>query len=47
LTYATGARPGVVDQGALDEIVRKTRERSYGLRTLVHEVVQSKIFQTK
>jgi uncharacterized protein DUF1592/uncharacterized protein DUF1588/uncharacterized protein DUF1587/uncharacterized protein DUF1585/uncharacterized protein DUF1595/cytochrome c len=47
LTYSTGAPPGFVDQAAMDEIVKKVRERNYGFRTLVHEIVQSKVFQTK
>jgi uncharacterized protein DUF1588/uncharacterized protein DUF1585/uncharacterized protein DUF1592 len=47
LTYATGAPPSFVDEAVVDEIVKRVRERNYGFRTLVHEVVQSKIFQTK
>jgi hypothetical protein len=47
LTYATGARPSLVDEAAVEAIIRKVREKNYGFRTLVHEVVQSKIFQTK
>jgi uncharacterized protein DUF1585 len=36
-----------VDQAVVDEIVKRVRAKNYGFRTLVHEVVQSKIFQTK
>jgi hypothetical protein len=46
-TYATGAAPETADKAEIDAIVRRIREKDYGLRTLVHEVVQSKMFQTK
>ena len=47
LTYATGGPPGTRDRAALDAIVAKVRGKDYGLRTLVHEIVQSEVFQTK
>jgi mono/diheme cytochrome c family protein len=47
LTYATGAAPTTADRPEIEVIVRKIREKNYGLRTLVHEIVQSKAFQTK
>jgi hypothetical protein len=47
LTYATGAPPSFADEAAVEEIVKNVRERNYGFRTLVHEIVRSKIFQTK
>jgi hypothetical protein len=47
VTYATGASPTALDQAEMDAIVRKVRDKNYGLRTLVHEVVQSKLFQHK
>jgi mono/diheme cytochrome c family protein len=47
VTYATGAPPTAADRPALDAIVAQTRERDYGLRTLVHEVVQSELFRSK
>lgn len=47
LAYSTGAAPTTADQTEIDEIVRKTREKNYGLRSLVHEIVQSQIFQHK
>jgi hypothetical protein len=47
LSYATGATPTAADKAAIDAIVDRLRTRDYGLRTLVHEVVQSKVFKHK
>ena len=47
LTYATGAAPEATDKAEIEALVKKTREKNYGFRALVHEVVQSKLFQTK
>src|SRR5262249_49324924 len=47
LTYATGRAPDAVDQSMVETIVSKVRESNYGLRTLVHEITQSTIFQNK
>ena len=47
LTYATGGPPTWADRPVVDSIVAKARAKDYGFRTLVHEVVQSRLFQTK
>src|SRR5262245_13246515 len=47
LSYATGGAPAKTDRPAIDVIVRKARDRKYGFRSLVQEVVQSKVVQTK
>jgi hypothetical protein len=47
VTYATGAAPQAADEPALEAIVRNVRGRDYGLRSLVHEVVQSRVFLEK
>jgi hypothetical protein len=47
LTYATGGAPAKSDQPEINAIVRSIREKDYGFRKLVHEVVQSKVFRTK
>ncbi len=47
LTYATGQAPDAADGAAVEEIVRKVRDKDYGLRTLVQEIVQSRVFQEK
>ena len=46
-TYATGAAPAPVDRAALDAMVAKVRDKNYGLRSLIHEVVQSDLFRNK
>lgn len=47
LAYATGAAPTSADGPQIDAIVAKVRDKNYGFRTLVHEVVQSAVFQSK
>lgn len=47
LTYATGVAPTAGDQPEIERIVARIRDKNYGLRTLVHEVVQSEIFRIK
>ncbi|MCI0379419.1 MAG: DUF1592 domain-containing protein [Gemmataceae bacterium] len=47
VTYATGAAVRTVDQPEIDTIVKTVRDRNYGLRTLVHAIIQSKLFQNK
>jgi len=47
VTYATGAAPQPGDQAEIEAIVGRIRERNYGLRSLVHEIVASKLFQQK
>lgn len=47
LAYATGGTPAKSDRPEIDAIVVRIRAKDYGFRTLVHEVVQSKAFQTK
>ena len=47
LIYATGAAPKSADEPQIDAIVAKIREKNYGLRSLIHEIVASELFQTK
>jgi mono/diheme cytochrome c family protein len=47
LTYATAARPIPADQPQIDTIVNNIRDKDYGLRSLVHEIVQSEAFRQK
>ncbi len=47
LIYATGAEIQFADREVVEEIVDKLRTKNYGFRTLIHEVVQSRIFLNK
>jgi hypothetical protein len=47
LAYATGAAPTTVDQLEIETIIGKIREKDYGFRSLIHEIVQSAMFQSK
>ncbi len=47
VSYSTGATPTAADQREIDAIVARTREKNYGFRSLVHEVVQSQVFRHK
>ncbi|MCG6156359.1 DUF1592 domain-containing protein [Rubinisphaera margarita] len=47
LVYATGAEIEFADRPVIAEIVKKSHSSHYGLRTLVHNVVQSDTFQMK
>ena len=45
--YSTGAGIGFSDRPAMDAIVQKTQSQGGGLRTLIHEIVLSPLFQSK
>jgi mono/diheme cytochrome c family protein len=47
LTYATGGAPQAGDRPDVEAIIRAVKAKEYGFRTLVHEIVQSRVFQTK
>jgi mono/diheme cytochrome c family protein len=47
LTYATGEGIAISDRSEIQRIVESSRERNYGLRTLVHSVVSSERFLKK
>lgn len=44
LTYATGHRPEYIDRPAIQGILDRSRASKFGLRTLIHEVVESPTF---
>jgi hypothetical protein len=46
-TYATGAAPTAADRPEIERIVADIRNKNYGLRSLVHAVVQSELFRNK
>jgi hypothetical protein len=45
--YATGAAIGFSDRQEIEAILERTRSGNYGVRSIVHEIVQSKLFQYK
>ena len=47
VAYSTGAPPTPLDDPEIDSIVSRVREKDYGFRSLVHEIVQSALFQSK
>ncbi len=47
LTYATGTPPTTADRPQVEAIVESVRGKNFGFRSLVHEVVQSEVFQSK
>lgn len=47
LTYATGAKPSFADRKELDRIVASAEKNGFGLRSIVHAVIQSKLFLNK
>ena len=47
LAYSTGAAPSKADKPQINAIVRHIRDNKYGFRSLIHEIVQSPMFQSK
>jgi len=47
VVYATGAGISFADRATVDAIVARAKARDYGLRTLIHEVVQSDLFRSR
>ncbi|NBR85134.1 MAG: DUF1592 domain-containing protein [Proteobacteria bacterium] len=47
LAYSTGAAPTKADKAEVEAIVRKLRGHNYGFKSLIQEVVQSPVFQSK
>ncbi len=47
LIYATGADIQFADREVVEQIVASLRAKNYGFRTLIHEVIQSRVFLHK
>ena len=45
LTYALGRKVGFSDRPAVEKIVRQSRSKNHGLRSLIHAVANSDVFQ--
>jgi len=47
ITYATGAEPTYADQREIDRMLDSLAENNYGVRSMIHKVVQSRLFREK
>lgn len=47
VTYATGTPPHGPDKLAIEKMIATTAKQNYGLRSLVHAVVQGELFRSK
>ena len=47
IVYATGADIQFADREVVEQIVAKVRAKNYGFRSLIHEVVGSRVFLNK
>jgi hypothetical protein len=47
IVTATGAPVGLSDRDVVEDILSRTRSRDYGFRSMIHEVVQSRLFRNK
>jgi hypothetical protein len=47
IVFSTGADIQFADREVVEEIVARLRSKNYGFRTLIHEVVQSRVFTNK
>ena len=47
LTFATGRELGFSDRDEIEQIVKTSSSTKYGVRDLIHLVVQSEIFRSK
>lgn len=47
LVYATGARVGFADRDDVSAILEKSRASAFGVRTIIHEIIQSPLFLRK
>ncbi len=47
ITYSSGRAPQASDREAIERIVERIRAKDYGLRSLIHEIVQSELFRYK
>jgi hypothetical protein len=47
LAYSTGAAPSKADKPQVETIVQNIRDSNYGFKSLIHQIVQSPLFQTK
>jgi hypothetical protein len=44
VVYATGTPVGFADRPELENLLEKAKKNQYGVRSLIHEVIQSQLF---
>ncbi len=47
MTYATGGSPSFSDRSVIEDILNDTKSKQFGVRTLIHAVVDSPVFLSK
>lgn len=47
IVYATGEPAGYLDRPLIEEMLGRLAEKEYGVRSMIHEVVQSQLFRKK
>jgi hypothetical protein len=47
LTYATGAEPSYSDRNEIERILSESEARKFGVRSLIHALAESRLFQNK
>ena len=47
ITYSSGAPISFSDRVAVEAILAKVRPQQYGLRSLLHAIIQSDLFRSK
>ena len=47
IAYSTGAEIQFADRRERDQILEKAKARGYGVRAMIHSVVQSEMFRKK
>jgi hypothetical protein len=47
IVYATGAPVRFGDRPAVEQILAQTKAKDFGVKSLVHAIVQSEVFQSK
>jgi Protein of unknown function (DUF1585) len=44
LTYATGEEIQFADREVVNEILEQCRKKEFGIRTMIHEIIASRLF---
>lgn len=47
ITYATGAEVSFADRAVVERILKQAQDKRFGLRSLIHEIIQSELFRQK